>query len=95
MTNSFTIHFAGANTHCVLHERIARALNFPSYYGHNLAALFDCLTDISEPTSIVLQLNTAPDKDMATYQQKVLRVFRDAQEANDMLTVCIEDKTVR
>ncbi|MFF5297199.1 barstar family protein [Paractinoplanes globisporus] len=29
-----------------LHRDIAAALNFPSYYGHNLPALNDCLGDV-------------------------------------------------
>jgi hypothetical protein len=29
-----------------LHREIAAALNFPSYYGHNLNALNDCLRDV-------------------------------------------------
>ena len=29
-----------------LHRDIAAALSFPSYYGHNLAALNDCLSDV-------------------------------------------------
>lgn len=37
-----------------LHELLAEALSFPSYYGHNLDALFDCLTDIRAKTTIRL-----------------------------------------
>lgn len=28
-------------------EEIGRAFNFPNYYGKNLDALYDCLTDLS------------------------------------------------
>lgn len=38
-----------------LHELLARELEFPDYYGHNLDALFDCLTDIREKTTIKLE----------------------------------------
>ena len=37
-----------------IHEYIAEKLGFPEYYGKNLDALYDCLTDISEPTAIGL-----------------------------------------
>ena len=36
------------------HERLARKLGFPEYYGHNLDALEDCLGDIGRPTRIVV-----------------------------------------
>ena len=37
-----------------VHERLARKLDFPEYYGHNLDALEDCLGAIDEPTRIVV-----------------------------------------
>lgn len=30
-----------------LHRELAAALAFPDYYGHNLAALHDCLSDVA------------------------------------------------
>ena len=30
-----------------IHECISEALNFPSWYGNNLDALYDCLSEIS------------------------------------------------
>lgn len=30
-----------------LHHYLAKELNFPDYYGNNLDALYDCLTEIS------------------------------------------------
>ena len=37
-----------------IHDYLAKELNFPDYYGKNLDALYDCLTDISEETEIEL-----------------------------------------
>ena len=36
------------------HRVLARELSFPDWYGFNLDALHDCLTDISEETVILL-----------------------------------------
>ena len=37
-----------------VHAHLAEMLDFPSYYGNNLDALLDCLTDISHPVHIAL-----------------------------------------
>ena len=42
-----------------IHEYIAEKMAFPEYYGHNLDALYDCLTDISEPTAVGLAIPAA------------------------------------
>ena len=37
-----------------LHEALAAQLHFPEWYGKNLDALYDCLTDVHEETVIRL-----------------------------------------
>lgn len=34
-------------------DAVAAALAFPTYFGHNLDALWDCLTDLDRPTALV------------------------------------------
>ncbi len=36
------------------HEELAAALDFPEYYGRNLDALHDCLTDLDD-TQLVIE----------------------------------------
>ena len=36
-----------------LHQTLAAGLRFPDWYGGNLDALHDCLTDVGEPTELV------------------------------------------
>ena len=38
-----------------MHEILARELEFPQWYGHNLDALYDCLTQIGTPTHLRLE----------------------------------------
>lgn len=34
-------------------REIARVLDFPDWFGRNLDALWDCLTDLTEPTALI------------------------------------------
>lgn len=64
------------------HSYLKEALNFPDYYGNNLDALYDCLTDLPETQVQFVNTEAAPE-----YFQKVARVFRDAAKSNPQLTV--------
>jgi RNAse (barnase) inhibitor barstar len=59
------------------HTSIAAALSFPDYYGRNLDALWDCLTDLTEPTVLLWDgwgplAHAAPDR-----FARLLRVLHD------------------
>lgn len=58
------------------HDYLAEALDFPDYYGKNLDALYDCLTEIS--CEIELVNASAVDKD-------IIDTFKDAASENDFL----------
>jgi RNAse (barnase) inhibitor barstar len=59
-----------------IHEYIAQKLGFPEYYGKNLDALYDCLTDISEETEI-----TIVNYDVLDYRENaIINTFLDAVE---------------
>ncbi len=49
-----TIDEARLSSPADAHRLLAARLSFPTYYGHNLSALADCLGDVSEPTRIVV-----------------------------------------
>ena len=38
-----------------LYAGLASALGFPRYFGHNLDALWDCLTDLTGPTALIME----------------------------------------
>ena len=62
------------------------ALELPEWYGRSLDALYDCLTDLSVPTTI--HVENWPEED---YMQRALAVLRDAAEENELLQVRLED----
>ena len=67
------------------HDMIRRELCFPDYYGGNLDALYDCLTEMGEEQ--ICFINT---DDGSEYFKKVYRVFRDAAKENPLLSVVDE-----
>lgn len=68
-----------------LHNALAEALQFPEWYGHNLDALHDCLTAISEETTLTLT-----DFDSLPFVTTgFCRVLQDAQEENPNLKVTL------
>ena len=67
------------------HEYIAKKLKFPDYYGKNLDALADCLSEIGTQTQIKL-INTADFIETLGNQYKgFIRVFTDVSENNEYL----------
>ena len=60
------------------HDYLKKALIFPNYYGKNLDALYDCLTDIGVDTEIVLK-----NKSYVSYD--IVDTFIDASEENSFL----------
>ena len=67
-----------------LHHEISFAFNFPNYYGKNLDALWDCLTEyVSLPESVVWKNFTHSQNYLGDYADKVFSVFEDvSQELN-------------
>ena len=68
-----------------LHQALAQALNFPDYYGNNLDALYDCLTDIREDTTLALRHFNSMD----SFRGGFLAVLEEAEQENPHLIVTI------
>ena len=69
-----------------VHDYLKEMLEFPEYYGKNLDALYDCLTDL-ENIEITINL---PEEDGAIFQ-KVLRVFKAADRKNDSMKLIVNE----
>ena len=73
-----------------VHDRFAQALEQPEWYGRNLDALFDCLTDIREPTTIRLLHKEALKDRLGRRGRSLLRLLRRAAEETPWLTLLEE-----
>lgn len=63
------------------HRQIKELLSFPSYYGNNLDALWDCLTtSIELPLTLVWKDLEKSKMELGDYCDKILDVFKHAEK---------------
>ena len=67
-----------------VHDYLMEMLSFPEYYGKNLDALHDCLTDLVDVEIMI----TAPEEDGAIFQ-RIVRVFKAAENENDSIKLIL------
>ena len=73
-----------------LHRVLAAGLQFPDWYGGNLDALHDCLTEINQPTELVIRGSDTLETALGSYAAAFRRVLTDSAAQNDALTVTWE-----
>lgn len=78
-----------ASTPELIQEYLAFKLDFPDYYGGNLDALYDCLTEICEDTCVgFFEQENHPQTE---YLKKVRKVMKDAEQDNPHLCVVFSE----
>lgn len=75
------------STHAYLKKRLC----FPDYYGNNLDALYDLLTEIGEPQRILLYCVDELKRNQPEYGRSLLKVLRAAEQANANLEISFID----
>ena len=68
-----------------LHDALSKQLSLPEYYGRNLDALFDCLTDLREDTVLCLTHADELFAHLGVYADVFQTVLRDASAENPRL----------
>ena len=58
------------------HAYLKKIFSFPDYYGNNLDALYDCLSEMEAVNFIILHEDEAQN-----YYPKILSVFEDLPDA--------------
>ena len=79
--NVITLDCNGIADKKQLHQALYEALALPEWYGHNLDALFDCLTECD-----LLHLKLLNWKMLADWRIGFESVFQDAAAENDSFT---------
>lgn len=72
----------------MLHDTLAAALDFPDWYGRNLDALHDCLTDLTEETEIRIRNGHALAAHLGNYAAALKKVIYIAAEENHKIHIC-------
>ena len=70
-----------------VHDRFVQALALPEWYGRNLDALFDCLTDLREPVTVRLVNREALEDRLGRRGRALVRLLRQAAAENPQVTV--------
>lgn len=91
MNKKILISLAGIIDKKGLHEALKRALSFPDYYGGNLDALHDMLTEQGAGTRIVITGAGGMAPELDGYFEVMKKVFADAQSETPDLEIVIED----
>ena len=70
-----------------IHRALSEQLTFPDWYGNNLDALHDCLTELDEETVIAVLRGDSLAEALGIGYVRLCRVLSDAAEENPYLTI--------
>lgn len=72
------------------HDYLAARLELPEYYGRNLDALSDCLTELGRPTLLVLYRPETLRENLGDYGDALIGTLREAAEENPRLHFAVD-----
>lgn len=70
-----------------LHDTLSRQLSLPEYYGRNLDALYDCLTDLQEPLDVIVLHEEELREALGGYAGALLQVLKDSAAENGRIAL--------
>ena len=70
-----------------LHAYMKEQCQFPDYYGNNLDALYDVLTERSEPLEIKVEYAEELKEILCGYGEAFLETLQDAAAENERITI--------
>ncbi|HBA48954.1 MAG TPA: hypothetical protein DCZ91_14395 [Lachnospiraceae bacterium] len=75
-----------------LHDVLSESLQLPDWYGRNLDALYDCLTDMQEVTEVHILQVSALESNLGRYAKAFLKMLGEVSEDNTAVKLIIEEK---
>lgn len=75
-----------------VHNYLAEQLGLPEYYGRNLDALYDLLTERGSPTRLVVRHKEALLARLGRYGTALCRTLEDADRSNPNLEVLFPEE---
>ena len=73
-----------------LHRYLAEELAFPSWYRHNLDALYDCLSEVRERVTINVPDAEALEGQLGPYVRRLIEVLAAASRENPLVVLRLE-----
>ena len=92
MELTYRIDCRELSSRAAAHDCFARVFALPAFYGRNLDALYDALTELP-PCVIVLEHTQRLYGALGPYAEKLLGVFRDAARDNKNIQIQEDVKT--
>ena len=84
------LYFKNIRTRAQVHEYLKRELHFPDYYGENLDALWDILTNENEEQKIIIRNGNELIENLGEYGKNLLDTMIEAGEENPLLSIEME-----
>ena len=88
----YRIDLTGIGNRADLHDRLQEALPLPVWYGRNLDAFYDCLTEQAAEWNLTFCGTGDADAVLPAYMDALRRLCRAAQAENDRLRVTFEQE---
>ena len=87
----FILNGGSIHSREALHQALAAGLHLPEWYGGNLDALHDCLTELREPVTLRVIHAHALRETLGGYASGFGHVLDDSERENEKLTVFWEE----
>ena len=82
-----TLDCSQISTKIGLHLQLTELLDLPEYYGNNLDALADCLSEIHQDTCLVLEQPEALTETLGDYAERFFRLLEHCASENPFFHV--------